>query len=237
MTLFVALDAATDVGSVAVGTPGSPAAEVIIGKRRHAADFVPAIEETLHLAGASWRDISGMIVADGPGSFTGLRIAFATALGILRQRPDVALFTAPSLIATALLGSHVAPGPVAALYDALRGEVYAAVCDFTNGVRVVVPPTLTTVAQLASDGVVARLAIGDGTRAHASEILRWTGRSHVEPPAGAPRASMLIELIEAGVATRVADRATWEPSYGRPAEAQARWERTHGRALPGATGG
>lgn len=237
MTLFVAFDTATDVGSVAVGTPGAPAAEVIIGKRRHAADLVPAIEETLRLAGASWNDLSGMIVADGPGSFTGLRIAFATALGVLRQRPDIALFTAPSLVATALLGSQLAPGPVAALYDALRGQVYAAVCDFASGVKLVVPPTLTTVTHLASGGVVARLAIGDGAAAHANDVLRWTGRAPIGPPAGAPRASMLIELIEAGVATRVADPAAWEPTYGRPAEAQARWERTHGRVLPGATGG
>jgi hypothetical protein len=28
-----------------------------------------------------------------------------------------------------------------------------------------------------------------------------------------------------------ADLAAWEPDYGRPAEAQARWEAAHGRAL------
>jgi hypothetical protein len=28
----------------------------------------------------------------------------------------------------------------------------------------------------------------------------------------------------------------WEPTYGRPAEAQARWEAAHGRALPNPAG-
>ena len=237
MTLFLAMDTATDVGSVAVGIPGAAAAEVIIGKRRHAADLVPAIEETLGLAGASWKDLEGLVVADGPGSFTGLRIAFATALGILRERQNISLYTAPSLVGTALLGSQLGPGPVAALYDALRGEVYAAVCDFAAGGGVIMPPALTTVEWLTANGVVAHLAIGDGASAYERQVREWTGRAPVAPPAGAPRASMLIELISSGVATRVADPASWEPTYGRAAEAQVRWERAHGRALPGAAGG
>jgi tRNA threonylcarbamoyladenosine biosynthesis protein TsaB len=28
------------------------------------------------------------------------------------------------------------------------------------------------------------------------------------------------------------DLATWEPAYGRLAEAQVKWEAAHGRALP-----
>lgn len=236
MTLFAALDTATDVGSVAVGPAGAPAAEVIIGRRRHAADLIPAMEEALRLSGASWADLAGIIVGDGPGSFTGLRIAFATVLGVLRQRPNLPLFTAPSLVSTARLGAQLASGPVAALYDALRGEVYVAVCDFSKDAPVIVPPRLTTVDALAAEGVVAALAIGDGAAAYAEQVHRWTGRPGVVPPAGAPRASTLIELIETGIATRVSDPSAWEPAYGRPAEAQVRWERKHGRALPGATG-
>jgi hypothetical protein len=30
--------------------------------------------------------------------------------------------------------------------------------------------------------------------------------------------------------------AEWEPVYGRPAEAQARWEKAHGRPLPDSVG-
>jgi len=234
--LYAAIDTATDVGSVAIGTPGAAAAEVVIGRRRHAADLVPALEEVLRLAGASWRDLSGLIVADGPGSFTGLRIAFATAGGVLKERPELPLFTVPSLVGTARLGSALVPGPVAALYDALRGEVFAAVCDFSKTAPLIVSPRLTTVDALAAEGVVASLAIGDGAAAHADKVHAWTGRPAVAPPAGAPRASILIELIETGIATKVSDPSAWEPVYGRPAEAQVRWERTHGRALPGATG-
>ena len=37
---------------------------------------------------------------------------------------------------------------------------------------------------------------------------------------------------EGRTARLVAEPLTWEPEYGRPAEAQALWEARHGRALP-----
>lgn len=234
---YLALDCATDVGSVAVGEPGSPGPEIVIGGRRHAAELVPAARECLRLAGRSWPDLAGVIVADGPGSFTGLRIAFATAAGLLRQRPGMPLLTAPSLLAAAWIGSRVAAGPrVAALFDALRGEVYAAIYEFGETIQVLLAPGLTTVDALAASGVSASLAVGDGTRSRADLIRRWTGHDPLPPPEGAPRASALIELLGRGVVARVADLSDWEPAYGRPAEAQARWEKAHGRPLPGSAG-
>ena len=37
-------------------------------------------------------------------------------------------------------------------------------------------------------------------------------------------------------AVRVEAVQDWEPNYGRPAEAQARWETAHGRPLPDSIG-
>ena len=39
-----------------------------------------------------------------------------------------------------------------------------------------------------------------------------------------------------GGAARIESVQAWEPVYGRPAEAQARWETTHGRPLPDSVG-
>jgi hypothetical protein len=48
-----------------------------------------------------------------------------------------------------------------------------------------------------------------------------------------PSAVALLSLIGvSGGATEISDRDNWEPEYGRPAEAQVRWEATHGRPLP-----
>ncbi|MBI4419562.1 MAG: tRNA (adenosine(37)-N6)-threonylcarbamoyltransferase complex dimerization subunit type 1 TsaB [Gemmatimonadetes bacterium] len=239
MSLFLALDTATDAGSVAVGRPGVLAAEIIFGDRRHAAALVPAIEEALRLAGASFPDLTGIVLADGPGSFTGLRIGFATVQGLVREHASPRVLTAPSLIGAAWLASRFADGPVAALYDALRGEVFAVVCRFHNqAVEILLSPRLTTVAALRDASVRPGVVVGDGAVAHAEEVRAWTGRDPVGPPGGAPRASALLELLAVGGATReVSDPTAWEPDYGRPAEAQVRWERKHGRPLPDSTGG
>jgi hypothetical protein len=43
-------------------------------------------------------------------------------------------------------------------------------------------------------------------------------------------------LDESGGATQVDPVEGWQPQYGRPAEAQARWEMAHGRPLPDSIG-
>jgi len=40
------------------------------------------IEEILHAAQKDWKDVAGIVVYEGPGSFTGLRIGIATANAI-----------------------------------------------------------------------------------------------------------------------------------------------------------
>ena len=91
MTLALALDTATDHGSVAVGQPGNVVAELRFIKRRHASGLMPSIVEALNRAGARFGDLTDIVVADGPGSFTGLRIGFATVKGMLRELPGTRL--------------------------------------------------------------------------------------------------------------------------------------------------
>ena len=238
MTLSLALDTVTDTGSVAVGEPGSIAAEVLVGRRRHAAALVPAIDQALGLAGQSLGSLQQIIVADGPGSFTGLRIGFATVQGLVRQRSDLVVMTAPSLMSAAVLASRLVDGPVAALYDALRGEVFAAVYHFRDRtVETLIAPRLATVSELGESDIRPIVAVGDGAEVYAEAVRAWTGRDPVAPPAGGPRAAGLIELAAvSGALRRVDDVTTWEPNYGRLAEAQVRWERAHGKPLPGSVG-
>ena len=51
-----------------------------------------------------------------------------------------------------------------------------------------------------------------------------------ETPPLSPHARGFARLIELGLAKAV-EMTTWEPNYGRKAEAQVRWEATHGREL------
>lgn len=239
MTLYLAVDTATDLGSVALGEPGRSQAAVSFGERRHAAMLLPSIQHVLQIAGAEYPDLTGIVVADGPGSFTGLRIGFATAQGILRAHDGLALHVVPSLMAAAYGAARYAGGPVAALYDALRGEVFAAVYRFGGGgVATLYPPTLTSVRALA-DQVTERpqLAVGDGAVVYADEVTAWTGRAPVGPPTGGPHAGALLDLLAIeGAVVAIEDPPAFEPTYGRKAEAQVRWEAHHGRPLPDPAG-
>ena len=215
MTLL-AIDTATDSASVALGRTGEDALEERIdGARRHAAALLPMIARLLARAELGLEEVRGIVLADGPGSFTGLRVGatVAKALSLTRNLP---VLTAPSLMARALAAGAGSPAPVLVTSDALRGEAYAAVYRFTAGaVETLVAPT-----------VCARTALPSLTPAGAVE-------AHGEPA----RAAALIALAALrGGALPVADVAAWEPVYGRPAEAQAQWERTHGRPLSGAAG-
>lgn len=236
MTLTLALDTATDVASVALATDRQVLVEVSLPGRRHAAALLPAVTGALQMVGFTLRDVDRVLCADGPGSFTGLRIGLATAQGIARANEAVSAGTMPSLLATAWGASGLTEGPVVVAYDALRGDVYGAMYRVgVDRVEVIVPPRLGPLAALLT-GVAERpgLVVGDVTVIDEPTVRQWTGRS---PVAAGPRAAALIALdgVPGGV-REIPDLIVFEPDYGRPAEAQARWERAHGRTLPD-TGG
>ena len=81
-----------------------------------------AMAEARAAAGVTFDDLDRIGVTVGPGSFTGLRVgmAFAQGLGAALDRPVVGLSTLAGLAASLADKS----GPVAALIDARRGQVY-----------------------------------------------------------------------------------------------------------------
>ena len=130
--MWLAIDTATDRASVALGLPGSVIAEEeISGARRHASQLLPAILETLRRVGARLPEIEAIVLADGPGSFTGLRVGAAVAKALAENQP-IALWSAPSLLSSAAALGHDGR-LVLAIGDALRGEVFAAAYRVTSG--------------------------------------------------------------------------------------------------------
>src|SRR5690348_17612156 len=98
---MLAVDTATDIASVAVGDGsgvGSGAHQQ--GARRHATEIVRLIDFALSRAGVRIADLDGVVVGDGPGSFTGLRIGWAAAKGLV-QESGADVIAVPSLMAAA----------------------------------------------------------------------------------------------------------------------------------------
>jgi tRNA threonylcarbamoyladenosine biosynthesis protein TsaB len=235
--MLLAIDTATDRASVALGVPGAvPLEETITGARRHAAGLVPVIEVLLHRATATLDDVSGIALSDGPGSFTGLRVGAAVTKALVQAR-GLPLWIAPSLMVRAA-GVAQGEGLVLAVANALRGEVYAAAYRFLpERIIVELAPLVRRPGEFLDSALRPAVVVGDAPPEIVAVLERWSGRSVIAPPAGWPQASKLLGLIgKSGGATRVDRVHEWEPIYGRPAEAQARWEIAHGRPLPDPAG-
>jgi tRNA threonylcarbamoyladenosine biosynthesis protein TsaB len=233
----LAIETATDRASIAVGRSAADAVERdIAGARRHAAALLPLIGDALREAGTTLAGLTAIVLSDGPGSFTGLRVGAAVAKALVRAR-DLPLWIAPSLLVRA---SGVAREGVTvlAVTDALRGDLYAAVYRFTaGGIITQLAPAVVRPDALMAGPLRPDVLVGDAPSAAADALERWAGIGLVRPPEGAPHARALLGLVgRAGGAVRVEAVQGWAPAYGRPAEAQARWETTHGRSLPDSVG-
>jgi tRNA threonylcarbamoyladenosine biosynthesis protein TsaB len=235
--MWLALDTATERASVALGLLGEPPVEeTIAGARRHAAELLPAVQRLLQRAGVSLDDLRGIVLSDGPGSFTGLRVGAAVAKALVQAR-GLPLWTAPSLLVRAAAVASE-EGVVLAVANALRGQVYAAAYRFLpEGIRTQLVPSVYRPEELAGSGLRPTAVIGDAPPEVIAILEHWVGRPLIGPPAGFPRAALLLHLVGRNGGARAVDAVRdWEPVYGRPAEAQARWESVHGRPLPDSVG-
>jgi len=237
--MWLALETATDRASVAVGEGVEDAVqESLSGARRHAGAVLPMIETVLRRRGATLDQVSGVVVSDGPGSFTGLRVGASVGKALVRAR-GLPLWTAPSLVVRAAGVAGAGHRLVLAVADALRGDVYAASVRFEPGrIHTELAAGVWRPEALADLDLAPDALVGEAPPAAVAVLERWTGLKMIGPPEGAPHAVRLIGLLTIeGGARRLEDAQGWEPVYGRPAEAQARWEVAHGRPLPDSVGG
>ncbi len=216
--ITLVLEAATYAGSAAVLDDARLLGErtVAMRGREHEA-LMPAVAALLDAHAGPHAPLGRIVCGAGPGSFTSLRIAGGIAKG-LAMATGAPLVPVSSLALIVASSPTLQPGRYLAAIDALRGEHYVAPFEVTpaGGIVAIGPTTLVAsglVAERASQ--LDAQAIGPGQPVHP-----------VEPHArGAAR---LLPLLDA---TSAADLAAWEPSYGRLAEAQVRWEAEHGRPL------
>ncbi len=214
-SVLLMIEASSDAGSLAVLRDLAIVADVTVAMGRGRDDLLtPAIGPLLEQAGVSIRELSAVVCGAGPGSFTSLRIAAACAKG-LAFGLDIPLFAVPSL---ALVSPHhdqpLAAGSYCVFTDALRDECYAQCLDVMHDGLV----------RLRGD--VVRVMTRDlPAFAEDRQLVRCDAKSSIHP-----RATMLPRLHDWAVSGPVALDG-WEPAYGRLAEAQVKWEATHGRAL------
>ncbi len=121
----LALDTSTTRGSVALLQGNEITAEIrLTSLETHSARLLRSIEFLLDAAGWTLRDANLVVAGIGPGSFTGIRIGVATALG-LAQSLAVPFAGISGLDALASQGGMIR-GRVGVVMDAQRSQVYYA---------------------------------------------------------------------------------------------------------------
>ena len=199
---------------------------------RHAETLQPLLERALEQAGVGWEDVGRICVGIGPGGFTGLRLGIATARA-LAQGHDLEVVGVSSLEALArgielvsskeldLPGDPDLHGPVLALIDARRGEVFAA--SYRHH-RTTMEPIAIAPGELAERLAARRewgrspmLAVGDGAVRFRAELER----AGVAVPSDGSRAHRVSALMvcRLGRAREPVDRDALLPDYRREPDA------------------
>ena len=215
--ITLAIEASTYTGSVAVIRDDTVVAECETAMRGvYEERLMPAVASALQAGGVPPNGIDRLVCGAGPGSFTSLRIAGAIAKG-LALSANAPLYPVSSLLLIVAGAQPLpAPGRYVAVLDAMRGDVFAAVYSVTEDAITSESPTT----------IVARAALAGFAREHAAKAI-----GPAENVLGSPHARGAARLGHLTPWPPPADLATWEPNYGRLAEAQVKWEAAHGRAL------
>jgi tRNA threonylcarbamoyladenosine biosynthesis protein TsaB len=215
MTFWLGIDTATDQASVALTDLSLVVERTWRGRRNHTVDLAYAVDDLLRHADIQARDLAGIAVAIGPGSYTGLRVglAFAKGVALAAGVPVVGVPTLHSLAAA--LSPPIVPRvpELHAVLRAGRGRLavatypaardgwpdagQAAACTLEEFLATHLPPTW----------VAGELAPGEAA------TLAERGFVVLDGPYAVRRASILAELGRAEPIAAAFDLGELSPVY------------------------
>ncbi|MEO7041128.1 MAG: tRNA (adenosine(37)-N6)-threonylcarbamoyltransferase complex dimerization subunit type 1 TsaB [Gemmatimonadaceae bacterium] len=216
---ILVLETSTESGSVAVASDGGLIAELSFASRNPVSGvrteaLAPAVAKCLAHASVHPRELTAVICGAGPGGFTSLRSAAALAKG-LASALQIPLYAVSSLDVLAW-SAEVSDGPFVVALPAGRNEWFFADVRSESG----------RASLVGEAGLIGNAELhARATSLHAKLIGPGLEFDTV------PRASAAVRRLEEVEADGPVAIDSWEPVYGRLAEAQVKWEATHGRPL------
>ncbi len=130
---ILAIETSSSCLSAAIKKSNHPIREVSSSSyMKHAENLLPAIDRLLKKERLKIKDIDTFLIDRGPGSFTGLRIGFATLKGFLATLPKPC-FGAISLdLVASNISTKKSPKFLAVLIDAYRAKLYMRIYQNKN---------------------------------------------------------------------------------------------------------
>ncbi|MDQ0976717.1 tRNA threonylcarbamoyladenosine biosynthesis protein TsaB [Neobacillus niacini] len=204
-------------------------------KKNHSVRIMPAIQTLMKDCERTPAQLTKIVVAKGPGSYTGVRIGvtIAKTLAWSLKIPLVGVSSIEIIAAGA--GRHF-DGYISPLIDARRGQVYTGLYEYQSGV-------LTTVKEdrlvLSADWAVALrevnkpiLFVGNDLPLHQA-LIEETLSSQAVFAAITEHNPRPSELALLGKDKQGEDIHSFVPNYIRLAEAEAKWLEANGKILKG----
>ncbi len=195
--LLLALDTSTRQASVALCTEDALSGEYTwqVGNN-HSVELLERIQRLVTECGQTMQSIAGIAVATGPGSFNGLRVALATAkaLAFALHSPLIGISTLDIIAAQ----QRQWRGPICAVQEAGRGELYAACYLFNENGEAA---SQTSEMRRVSDYLLeAPPQLKDFLQAHLNDWIDMPGERSLPPilfcgeMSEASRAALLAQL-------------------------------------------
>ena len=226
---ILAVDTSANVATAAVISDGKLIAESILNhKKTHSEKIMPMIDSVLKDAEIGINDIDLFAVANGPGSFTGLRIGVSTvkALAHAADKPIVGISTLEAMA----YNLFDVDGLISPIMDARRSQVYNAVYRFEKGRLCEVTEPRALAIEECLDGFAGEEKVyflGDGVPVHEEIIKNTMGERAVIAPVTAllQRASSLAVLAELKFIEGKSDTyQSLMPFYLRKSQAEREYE-------------
>ena len=182
--LTLAFESSAKAASVALCEDGRLISQVIqCSGLTHSRTLLPMAEDLLKNAETEMKQIDCFAVAQGPGSFTGIRIGIATVKGLAwaADKPCIGVST----LAAMAWNGVAAGGLICAVMDARRSEVYNALFRIEDGRPVRLCPdraiSLSALTEELRERGEAPFLVGDGAEL-ASAFFREQHLEHRVPP-------------------------------------------------------
>ncbi|MCI8308023.1 MAG: tRNA (adenosine(37)-N6)-threonylcarbamoyltransferase complex dimerization subunit type 1 TsaB [Lachnospiraceae bacterium] len=228
---ILAVDSSGNTASVAVYIDGViTALNSVNNNKTHSQTLLPMIEHAMKQSDMTVSQLDAVAAAEGPGSFTGLRIGASTVKG-LSFAAGIPVIPVSTLAALAYNFAGMG-GIICPVMDARRGQVYSAVYSFCGDCGDVIHEIYGPRA-IALDDVLRLLCekhpderilfLGDGVLVHESRIREvmkekaYIALSHQRFQSAASVAMLAARLYEDG---KYVDGAEFEPVYLRLSQAE-----------------
>ncbi|MDA3130459.1 tRNA (adenosine(37)-N6)-threonylcarbamoyltransferase complex dimerization subunit type 1 TsaB [Aliibacillus thermotolerans] len=234
---ILAIDTSTHVMGVAAAEEDVLLGEYVTHfKKNHSLRLMPAIEQLLMELAIKPYQLNAIVVAKGPGSYTGVRIGVTTAKS-MAWALGIPVYGISSLAQLAMNGSFF-QGYISPFFDARRGQVYTGLYQFEqNQMNAVYEDRIIPLDEWLEMLKVKHtpvLFLSSQLSTHQEKIQKELGDLAVFPPMSLhiPKPSSLFTLLNDKKRHPSGNVHALVPSYAQLPEAEKNWLRVQKEGKP-----